>query len=161
TDDVSASESAKRKTGQKLNFFIIGGVLLLIIAVLVWQRFTPAREKSIAVLPFENFSSDSENVFFADGIQDDLLTNLAKIKALRVISRTSVMQYRNAATRNIQEIGKALGAAHILEGSVRRVADRIAVNVQLIDAKTDRHLWAERYDRKLADAVSLEGQLAF
>src|SRR5205814_5277645 len=96
TDDMPAAQSTRRTAGRKLNFFIIG-VLLLIIAVLVWQRFTPPREKSIAVLPFENFSSESENIFFADGIQDDLLKNLAKIKDLRVISRTSAMQYRNAA----------------------------------------------------------------
>lgn len=159
TDDIPPSQSAGRSSGRKLDFLIIA-VLLIVIAILVWQRFAPAREKSIAVLPFENFSTEKENVFLADGIQDDLLTNLAKIKDLRVISRTSVMQYRNAETRNIQEIGKALDAANILEGSVRKVGDRIAVNVQLIDARTDRHIWAERYDRKIADAVSMEGALA-
>jgi TolB-like protein/Flp pilus assembly protein TadD len=159
TDEMPPSDSIGRGTGRKLDFFIIGA-LLVVIAVLAWQRFSPVREKSIAVLPFENFSTEKENVFLADGIQDDLLTNLAKIKDLRVISRTSVMKYRNADTRNIQEIGKALDAAHILEGSVRRVGDRIAVNVQLIDTRTDRHIWAERYDRKIADAVGIEGELA-
>jgi TolB-like protein/Tfp pilus assembly protein PilF len=159
TDEMPPSESIGRATGRKFDFFIIG-TLLVVIAVLAWQRLSPQREKSIAVLPFENFSSEKENVFLADGIQDDLLTNLAKIKDLRVISRTSVMKYRNADARNIQEIGKALDAAHILEGSVRRVGDRIAVNVQLIDTHTDRHIWAERYDRKVADAVGIEGQLA-
>lgn len=159
TDEVPVSDSIRRGTGRKLDFLIIGA-LLVVIGVLVWQRFSPAREKSIAVLPLENFSTDKENAFLADGIQDDLLTNLAKIKDLRVISRTSVMKYRNADSRNIQEIGKALDAAHILEGSVRRVDNRIAVNVQLIDSRTDRHIWAERYDRNIADAVGIEGELA-
>jgi TolB-like protein/Flp pilus assembly protein TadD len=159
TDEVPPSDSIGRTTGRKLDFLIIGA-LLIIIGVLVWQRFSPGRERSIAVLPFENFSTDKENVFLADGIQDDLLTNLAKIKDLRVISRTSVMKYRNADTRNIREIGKSLGAANILEGSVRRLGDRIAVNVQLIDSSADRHIWAERYDRKIADAVGIEGELA-
>lgn len=159
TDEVPVSESIRRGTGRKLDFLIIGA-LLIVIGVLVWQRFTPAREKSIAVLPFENFSTDKENAFLADGIQDDLLTNLAKIKDLKVISRTSVMKYRNADSRNIQEIGKALDAANVLEGSVRRVDNRIAVNVQLIDTRRDRHIWAERYDRNIADAVGIEGELA-
>ena len=159
TDEMPPSPANRRPTGRKLDFVIIGA-LLVVIGVLAWQRFTPAREKSIAVLPFENLSSEKENAFLADGIQDDLLTNLAKIKALKVISRTSVMKYRNTDTRNIQEIGKSLGVANILEGSVRRLVDRIAVNVQLIDSSTDRHIWAERYDRKIADAVGIEGELA-
>ena len=95
TDEVPPSESIRRGTGRKLDFLIIAA-LLIVIGVLVWQRFAPAREKSIAVLPFENFSTENENAFLADGIQDDLLTNLAKIKDLKVISRTSVMKYRNA-----------------------------------------------------------------
>ena len=159
TDEVPPSKSLRRVTGRKLDFLIIGA-LLIVIGFLVWQRFAPPREKSIAVLPLENFSADKENAFLADGIQDDLLTNLAKIKDLKVISRTSVMKYRNPDTRNIQEIGKALDAAHVLEGSVRRVENRIAVNVQLIDTYTDRHIWAERYDRKIEEAVGIEGELA-
>ena len=159
TDEVPVSESVRRGTGRKLDFLIIGA-LLIVIGVLVWQRLAPAREKSIAVLPLENFSADKENAFLADGIQDDLLTNLAKIKDLKVISRTSVMRYRDASTRNIKEIGKALDAAHVLEGSVRRVDNRIAVNVQLIDTRTDRNIWAERYDRTIEDAVGIEGELA-
>jgi serine/threonine-protein kinase len=115
---------------------------------------------SIAVLPFENYSVEKENAFFADGIQDDLLTNLARIKALTVISRTSVMKYRDVGARNLKEIGKSLGVANILEGSVRREKNRVAVNVQLIDALTDRHIWAQRYDRTLADSLGLEGELA-
>ena len=159
TDEVPPSQSIRRGTGRKLDFLIIGA-LLVVIAVLAWQRFTPAREKSIAVLPFENLSMEKENAFLADGIQDDLLTNLAKIKDLKVISRTSVMKYRNTDKRNILEIGKSLGVANILEGSVRRLAERIAVNVQLVDSITDRQIWAERYDRNIADAVGIEGELA-
>ena len=112
------------------------------------------------MLPFENFSADKENAFFADGIQDDLLTNLAKIQALTVISRTSVMRYRNTGTRDIKEIGKSLGVANILEGSVRREGNRVVVNVQLIDALNDRHIWAQNYDRTIADSLGLEGELA-
>jgi len=116
-------------------------------------------EKSIAVLPLENLSEDKADAFFADGIQDDVLTSLAKISDLKVISRTSVMQYRGA-NRNLRDIGHSLGVANILEGSVRRVGNRVLVNVQLIDALHDRHLWAERYDRTLADSIGLQGELA-
>src|SRR6476661_8066736 len=116
--------------------------------------------KGIAVLPFENFSDDKENAFFADGIQDDILTSLARIKDLRVISRTSVMGYRGAAVHSLREIGQALGIANILEGSARREGNRVVVTVQLIDALTDRHLWANRYDRTLADSLGLQGELA-
>jgi len=117
-------------------------------------------EKSIAVLPFENFSPEKDNAFFADGIQDDILTSLAKIKDLRVISRSSVMNFREAAATNLRHIGRKLGVANILEGSVRREGDRVVVNVQLIDARNDRHIWANRYDRTLADSLGLQGELA-
>ena len=116
-----------------------------------------APAKSIAVLPLENLSDNKENAFFADGIQDDLLTSLAKIKDLKVISRTSVMSYRNKGTRNLREIGKELGVASVLEGSVRRVGNRVLVNVQLIDTASDQHIWAERYDRTLTDSIALQG----
>jgi len=159
TVEGAPSESIARGTSRKLDFLIIGA-LLVVIAALIYKRALPAPEKSIAVLPLENFSGNQENAFLADGIQDDLLTNLAQIKDLKVISRTSVMKYRDPATRNIREIGKSLGAANILEGSVRRLEDRIAVNVQLIDARTDRHIWAERYDRKIADSVGIHNALA-
>ena len=121
---------------------------------------TPVSAKSIAVLPLENLSEEKENAFFADGIQDDVLTSLAKIKDLKVISRTSVMGYRDKAARNLKQIGKELGVASVLEGSVRRVGNRVLVNVQLIDTATDQHLWAERYDRTLADSITLQGELA-
>jgi TolB-like protein/Flp pilus assembly protein TadD len=144
------------------------GVLAIAIAVLLYLRFAPnpgeqttsISPRSIAVLPFENYSADKENAFFADGIQDDLLTNLAKIQDLTVISRTSVMKYRDVGARDIKEIGRSLGVANILEGSVRRERDRVAVNVQLIDARRDRHLWANRYDHTIQDSLGLEGQLA-
>ncbi|MFZ0917643.1 MAG: tetratricopeptide repeat protein, partial [Candidatus Udaeobacter sp.] len=115
--------------------------------------------KSIAVLPFESLSDEKENAYFADGIQDDVLTNLSKIGDLKVISRTSVMPYRGK-TSNVREIGKALGVGAILEGSVRRVGNRVRVNVQLINADTDEHLWAEDYDRDLTDVFAIQTDLA-
>jgi TolB-like protein/predicted Zn-dependent protease len=117
-------------------------------------------DKSIAVLPLQNLSEDKENTFFADGVQDELLSNLSKIKDLKVISRTSVMQYKSGAPRNLKEIAQQLGVSNVVEGSVRRSGDRVRVSVQLIDAQTDRHLWGENYDRNLADSLSLQGELA-
>jgi TolB-like protein/Tfp pilus assembly protein PilF len=116
-------------------------------------------DKSIAVLPFENLSDEKENAYFADGVQDDILTNLSKIGDLKVISRTSVMSYRGH-TPNVRDIGKALGVSTILEGSVRRAGNRIRVNVQLIDATTDEHLWASDYDRDLTDVFAIQTDLA-
>src|SRR5205085_9081732 len=158
--------AGKKNAGRVFNFAIIG-VLLLLIAVLIYGRL-PSRsssgdlipEKSIAVLPFVNMSDDKQNGFFADGIQDDILTSLAKIADLRVISRSSVMQFRDPAAHNLREIGRLLGVANVLEGSVRREGDRVVVNVQLIDALKDRHLWANRYERTLADSLGLQGELA-
>src|SRR5438046_5578650 len=117
-------------------------------------------EKSIAVFPFENFSPEKENAFFADGIQDDILTSLAKIKDLRVISRSSVMAFRDAAAQNVRQIGRKLGVANILEGSVRKEGERVVVNVQLIDTRNNRQIWANRYDRTLVDSLGLQGVLA-
>jgi TolB-like protein/Tfp pilus assembly protein PilF len=116
-------------------------------------------EKSIAVLPFENLSEDKENAFFADGIQDDILTNLSKIGDLKVISRTSVMSYRGK-TSNVRDIGKALGVSAVLEGSVRRAGNRVRVNVQLINATNDEHIWANDYDRELTDVFMIQSDLA-
>jgi TolB-like protein/Tfp pilus assembly protein PilF len=116
-------------------------------------------DKSIAVLPFESLSDDKENAYFADGIQDDVLTNLSKIGDLKVISRTSVMPYRGKAS-NVREIGKALGVGAILEGSVRRIGNRVRVNVQLINAENDEHIWAEDYDRELTDVFAIQTDLA-
>jgi serine/threonine protein kinase/tetratricopeptide (TPR) repeat protein len=117
-------------------------------------------EKSIAVLPFENLSDDKQNAYFTDGVEDEIRTNLAKVAHLKVISRTSVMPYKNSVQYNLREIANALGVAHILEGSVQRAGDRIRVSAQLIDARTDAHLWAEHYDRQLADVFGIENELA-
>jgi TolB-like protein/Tfp pilus assembly protein PilF len=116
-------------------------------------------DKSIAVLPFENLSDEKENAYFADGIQDDVLTNLSKVGDLKVISRTSVMPYRGKAS-NVREIGKTLGVGAVLEGSVRRIGNRVRVNVQLINADTDEHMWAEDYDRDLTDVFAIQTDLA-
>jgi TolB-like protein/class 3 adenylate cyclase/Flp pilus assembly protein TadD len=127
----------------------------------VTSNTTPSiPDKSIAVLPLENLTEEKENAFFADGIQDELLSNLAKIKDLKVISRTSVMQYKSGFTRNLKEIAQQLGVGNVVEGSVRRVGNRVRVSVQLIDARTDRHIWAQNYDRTLADSLALQGDLA-
>ncbi len=117
-------------------------------------------EKSIAVLPFENLSDDKQNAFFADGVQDEVLTNLAKVADLKVISRTSVAQYKGAAARNLRDIGQALGVAHILEGSVQRVSNKVRVNAQLVDARNDAHLWAQTYTRDLADVFGIQSEIA-
>jgi TolB-like protein/Flp pilus assembly protein TadD len=116
-------------------------------------------DKSIAVLPFENLSDEKENAYFADGIHDDVLTNLSKISDLKVISRTSVMPYRGRAS-NVREVGKTLGVATILEGTVRRIGNRVRVNVQLINVENDEHLWAEDYDRDLTDVFAIQTDLA-
>ncbi len=123
---------------------------------------TPAAvpEKSIAVLPFENLSEEKANAFFTDGVQDEILTDLAKIADLKVISRTSVMQYKTGAQRNLREIGQQLGVAHLVEGSVQRVSNRVRVNAQLIDARNDAHLWAQTYDRDLADVFAIQSEIA-
>jgi len=117
-----------------------------------------APEESIAVLPFENLSDDKAHGFFADGVQDDILTKLAKVADLKVISRTSVMQYRGK--QNAREIGAALRVSHVLEGSVRRDGARIHLNAQLIDTRTDTHVWAEEYDRDLADVFAIQSEIA-
>jgi TolB-like protein/Tfp pilus assembly protein PilF len=141
-------------------------VAALAAVVLSFVRKGPARslatavEKSIAVLPFENLSSDKENAYFTDGVQDEILTDLAKIADLKVISRTSVMQYKSGAPRNLREIGQQLGVAHVVEGSVQRAANKIRVNAQLLDARTDAHLWAQTYDRDLADVFAIQSEIA-
>jgi TolB-like protein/class 3 adenylate cyclase len=117
-------------------------------------------EKSIAVLPFENLSGQKENTYFADGVQDDILTGLAKVADLKVISRTSTLQYKAGAKRNLREIAKALGVTHVLEGTVQLAGGRVRVNAQLIDARTDSQIWAERYDRDIADVFTIESEVA-
>ena len=119
-----------------------------------------APDKSIAVLPFENLSADPNNVYFADGVQDEILTYLARIADLKTISRTSVMQYKSGTSRNVREIGKQLGVAHVVEGSVQRSGNRVRVNVQLVDARSHRQLWGQTYDRKLTDIFGVESEIA-
>src|SRR5262249_47700452 len=118
-----------------------------------------APSKSIAVLPFENLSRDPDNAYFAEGIQEEILTRLAKIADLKVISRTSTQRYQSKPG-NLSEIAKELGVANILEGSVQKAGDQVRVNVQLVDAPTDSHLWAETYDRKLTDIFGVESEIA-
>jgi TolB-like protein/class 3 adenylate cyclase len=119
-----------------------------------------APEKSIAVLPFQNLSADPENAFFTDGVQDEILSDLAKIADLKVISRTSAMQYKSGVKRNLREIANELGVAHVVEGSVQRAANRVRVSAQLIDARNDTHVWVEKYDRDLADVFAIQSEIA-
>jgi TolB-like protein/Flp pilus assembly protein TadD len=163
--DPVQARSVQRAAGRILDFIIIG-VLLLVIAMMIVGRQPFYRQtgesisqKSIAVLPFENLSPDPDNAYFAEGIQDEILTRLAKIADLRVISRTSTSRYQGKA-RNLAEIAKQLGVANILEGSVQKAADQVRVNVQLVNAQTDSHLWAETYDRKLTDIFGVESEIA-
>ena len=167
TDDLDPVQaiSVERATGRILDFIIIG-VLLLAIAMLIVGRRPFYRQpgesisqKSIAVLPFENLSRDPDNAYFATGIQDEILTRIAKIGALKVISRVSTRQY-SARPDNLSEIAHQLGVTNILEGSVQRAADQVHVNVQLISAATDEHLWAESYDRKLENIFGVEAEVA-
>jgi TolB-like protein/Tfp pilus assembly protein PilF len=166
TDEVEPHKSIRHSTGRKLDFVIIG-VLLVVIGVFTFnalrQRKRPdlpnILEKSIAVLPFENRSEEKANAYLADGIQDEILTRLSKIADLKVISRTSTEHYRTAP-ENLREIAKQLGVAHILEGSVQKSGDAVRVNVQLIKAANDSHLWGDTFDRKLTDIFSVESEIA-
>jgi len=153
-------------------FALAAGLIGIATAAFVlfpqWQNRVPSQntppanisEKSIAVLPFENLSEDKNDAFFADGIQDDILTRLAGVRELKVISRSSVRRYPGGGQRNLREIGQELGVVHVLEGSVRRSKDRVLMNVNLIDTHSGRQLWAERYERTLADSIALQGELA-
>jgi len=160
---------ALKKHTARVRWATTAAVLLALAAIVagivVFSRYRfrstlAALEKSIAVLPFENLSEEKENAFFADGVQDEILTDLAKIADLKVISRTSVMQYKNGISRNLREIGEQLGVAHVLEGSVQRTGGRVRVSAQLIDARTDAHLWAEHYDRPLDDVFAIQSEVA-
>src|SRR5438067_7887674 len=142
---------------------VLLGAALAAALPFYWQRnltMTSRPEKSIAVLPFENLSKDEENAFFAGGVQDEILTDLAKIADLKVISRTSVMKYKSGPERNLREIAKTLGVSHVVEGSVQRAGGRIRVSAQLIDARSDTHLWAEHYDRDVADVFAIQTEIA-
>lgn len=177
TEDVPLHESIRHHTGRKLLAFaaVATAVALALFLVQFARRsWTPAKadsapplevapaipEKSIAVLPFSNLSGEQENAFFADGIQDEILANLAKVADLKVISRTSVMLYKAGTPRNAREIGRRLGVTYLLEGSVQRSNDRVRVTAQLIDSRSDDHQWAETYDRGLADIFAIQTEIA-
>jgi TolB-like protein/Tfp pilus assembly protein PilF len=152
--------SGQRRRRNIVALVAIGVVVSAAAGFFLLPRASAHRiDKSIAVLPFENFSDDKENAYFADGIQDDILTNLSKIGDLKVISRTSVMPYRGKE-KNVREIAQALGVSSILEGSVRKSGNRVRVNVQLIDALNDEHIWSDVYDRDLTDVFAIQTDLA-
>ena len=160
---LKRAETEVRRRRRRNALLLAGSslVILIVAGFLLLPRASARKiDKSIAVLPFENLSNDKENAYFADGIQDDVLTNLSKIGDLKVISRTSVMPYRGNATRNAREIGKALGVSTLLEGSVRRIGNRVRVNVQLINTDNDEHIWAEDYDRDLTDVFAIQTDLS-
>jgi len=177
---VPPEQSISPQTARRMNRVIIV-VLMFAIGYFAFDKFVlmPRREaalvasivpdqsrppvidtKSVAVLPFENLSEEKTNEFFAGGVQDEILTNLARIADLKVISRTSVMQYKSGLARNLREIGQQLGVANVLEGSVQRAGNRVRVNAQLIDAHTDQHLWAQTYDRDLVDVFAIQSEIA-
>jgi TolB-like protein len=178
-DAVAPEQSITPRTGRRMDRMIIV-VLVLALGYFAFDKFvlTPRREaalvvnavpnesksvinaKSIAVLPFENLSEEKANAFFTEGVQDEILTHLARIADLKVISRTSVMQYKSGAPRNLREIGQQLGVAHVVEGSVQRAANKVRVNAQLVDARTDAHLWAQTYGRDLADVFAIQSEIA-
>jgi serine/threonine-protein kinase len=166
SEQAAQSASGSSVVSRKYAFIAAAALLIAIASFGAWLYFKQVEgtslvpDKTIAVLPFQNFSPDKDNAFFADGVQDDILTSLAKIKDLRVTSRSSVMKFRDVAEQNLRQIGKALGVANVLEGSVRREGDRVVVNVQLVDAQSARQIWANRYDRTLADSLGLQGELA-
>src|SRR5213083_220253 len=165
--EVAADESITHHTGRKIVALTI--VLAVVATGLLIFQFLRARStsssvatlsnKSIAVLPFDNLSGDPQNAYFSEGVQDEILTRLAKIAELKVISRTSTQKYKSAPD-NLREIARQLGVANILEGSVQKANDQVRVNVQLINALTDAHLWAETYDRKLTDIFAVESEIS-
>ena len=178
-EDVASEQSITPQTGRRMDRMIIV-VMALALGYFAFDKFVlaPRREaalvasavpnesksvinaKSIAVLPFENRSEDKANAYFTDGVQDEILTDLAKIADLKVISRTSVLHYKSGVARNLREIAQQLGVANVVEGSVQRSGNRVRVNAQLLDARTDAHLWAQTYDRDLADVFAIQSEIA-
>src|SRR5213082_3770798 len=157
-------QSARPSNRTWIYIVVVGAAISLSLFFLgrytAGNRITSGDRKSIAVLPFASLSQDKNDAYFADGVQDQILTNLAKVSDLKVISHTSVRQYKTGAERNVREIGQQLGVAYIMEGSVQRVRDRLRINAQLIDARTDTHIWAETYDRTAADLFAIQSELA-
>jgi TolB-like protein/Flp pilus assembly protein TadD len=178
-EDVAPGQSITPQANRRVDRIIIV-LLVLALGYFAFDKFvlTPRREaalvanvapnesrsvvgaKSIAVLPFENRSEEKQNEYFADGVQDEILTYLTKIADLKVISRTSVLQYKSGVARNLREIAQQLGVANVVEGSVQRSGNRVRVNAQLVDARTDAHLWAQTYDRDLADVFAIQSEIA-
>jgi TolB-like protein/Tfp pilus assembly protein PilF len=183
-EDVAPGRAITPQTGRRMDRMIIV-VLVLALGYFAFDKFvlTPRREatrvakdteshpvsmsnkphvdaKSIAVLPFENLSEEKQNQYFTDGVQDEILTYLTKIADLKVISRTSVLQYKSGVARNLREIAQQLGVANVVEGSVQRSGNRVRVNAQLVDARSDAHLWAQTYDRDLADVFAIQSEIA-
>jgi TolB-like protein/Tfp pilus assembly protein PilF len=161
SDRFNAEARRRRRKAIIVNVALTSAIVAIAFGMWLYQRmrpFTP-EERSIAVLPFENLSSDKENAYFAEGVQDEILTRLSKIANLKVISRTSTQHYQSAP-KNLREIAKQLGVAHILEGSVQKSADTVRVNVQLIKAASDSHVWSDTFDRKLTDILSVETEVA-
>src|SRR5205809_7228871 len=156
--------SARPTSRTWIYIVVIGAVVSLALFFLGYtagnRSTSPQKDKSIAVLPFQSLSEDKNDAYFADGVQDQILTNLAKVSDLKVISHTSVRQYETGAERNLREIGRQLGVAYIVEGSVQRARDRLRINATLIDARTDAHIWAETYDRTSADLFAIQSELA-
>ena len=179
--DVAPVRSVRQPQLPKFLFAVAlaGSVLVLIISSFIYFHRAPWRaitstvsppgtsnvpaaipQKSVAVLPFDNLSEEKENAYFTDGVQGEILTDLAKVADLKVISRTSVMQYRSGAERNVREIGEQLNVANVVEGNVQRSGNRVRVNAVLVDARTDRQLWAQTYDRDLADVFAIQSEIA-
>jgi len=164
-EEADAMPPSARPTNRTwIYIVVIGAVVSLALFFLGYtagnKSASPDGNKSIAVLPFESLSQDKNDAYFADGVQDQILTNLAKVSDLKVISHTSARQYKTGAERNLREIGRQLGVAYIVEGSVQRARDRLRINATLIDARTDTHVWAETYDRTAADLFAIQSELA-
>jgi len=170
SEENAASLRAIRDAPRRARWIGLAALLMLLLAAAFYalrdeqsgrKSAAASVQKGVAVLPFENLSAERDDAFFAESMQDDVLTSVGKIKDLKVIGRDSVIEYRDVRQAGkVREIGKALGVSHVLEGSVRRVADRVAVNVALIDTSDERQVWAERYERTVTDTISLQGELA-
>ena len=167
TEEVDPVAAAAQKKRTWIYVVIVGALVSIGLFFLGRYSAAPTQHvavdtpvKSIAVLPFENLSDDKQNTYFADGVQDQILTNLGRVSDLKVISHTTVRQYKSGVPRNLREIGKQLGVTHILEGSVQRAGDRLRIAAQLIDARTDSQVWAETYDRTAADLFAIQSELA-
>jgi TolB-like protein len=166
TEEADAMPRSGRPTNRTWVYVVVIGAAIS-LALFFLGRYSAGNKialsedsKSIAVLPFQSLSQDKNDAYFADGVQDQILTNLAKVSDLKVISHTSVRQYGTGAERNMREIGRQLGVAYIMEGSVQRARDRLRINATLIDARTDTHIWAETYDRTAADLFAIQSELA-